>query len=178
MKSNAVNLSVDLDALFVEPTELDGDPVNVRDAMRAAVVDAAASKLVAGFDHEELHEMRTSVRELRNQLVRDRLVAEVEEAMSRPIQRCTPYGEKIGEPTTVLELIRAELEAFLNGTSVRSNRDSMSSQPRNLAELIQTVSRQVIGQPLARQVEEARRQVSVQVQAVLTEAITEKLAKK
>lgn len=177
MNPTAVNLSIDLASLFVEPTELDGDPVDLRTAMRKAVVAAAADKLVAGFDADTLHEMREEIHRVRNELVRERLVIEVTAAMELPIQRTTRWGEKIGDPLTVLELIRMELETFLNDTGVRSNRISSGDKPQNLAELVQTVSRQVIAGPLAKQVEAARQEVSKRVQSILTEAITAQLAK-
>jgi hypothetical protein len=169
-----VNLSIDLDALFVEPTELDGDPVNVRTAMRDAVVQAAATKLIAGFDYEELHEMRQEVQRVRSDLVRERLLAEVEAAFSEPVQRTTSWGEKLGEPSSLRELIRAELEAFLNNTN-RRRRDTYD-KPQSLAELIEIISRDVMSTTLRKSVSEVRAKVDAEVQKILVGAIAEKLA--
>jgi hypothetical protein len=171
-----VNFNLDLNSLFVEAQELDGDPKDLRTAMRDAVVEAAASKLVAGFDHEELHEMRQEVQRVRSELVRERLLAEVDAAMDLPVQRTTRWGEKQGEVVTVRELIRTELQAFLNGTSIRSNRRGYDDKPQNLAELIQTASRMAVAGPLAKQVEEAKQVVNKEIQAILLKAVTERLA--
>jgi Asp-tRNA(Asn)/Glu-tRNA(Gln) amidotransferase B subunit len=169
-----VNLSIDLDALFVEPTELDGDPVNVRTAMRDAVIQAAATKLIAGFDYEELHEMRQEVQRVRSDLVRERLLVEVEAAFNEPVQRTTSWGEKLGEPGSLRELIRTELEAFLNNTN-RRRRDTYD-KPQSLAELIDIIARDVMSTTLRKSISSARAKVDAEVQEILVVAIAEKLA--
>ena len=176
MKPTAVNLSIDVDALFVEPSDLDGDPVNIRTAMRNAVVAAAAEKLVAGFDSDTLHEMREEVHRVRSELVRERLVVEVDAAMDLPIQRTTKWGDRIGDVTTVRELIRMELEEFLSGTSTARKIDSYDKSPHNLRELITLVARDTMHGELGKSVRAARAKVDAEVQKILVAAITEKLA--
>jgi len=170
-----VNVSIDLDALFVEPADLDGDPVNVRTAMRNAVVQAAATKLIAGFNHEELHELRQEVHRVRSELVRERLVAEVTAAMDLAIQRTTQWGDPIGDPTTVRELIRMELEAFLSGTSTARKIDSYDKSPQNLRELINLVARDTMHGELGKQVRTARAEIDKRVREILVPLIAEKL---
>jgi len=172
-----VNIALDIDALFVESPQLDGDPVDVRTLMRTAVVDAAASKLIAGFNYEELHELRQEVHRVRNELVRERLVQEINAAFELPIQRTTQWGEKRGEVVTVRELIRIELEAFLSGTKTNRRHDSYDQTPNNLAELIGQVANETMRGPFADTVREARKVVAARVQEVLTEKVTKELAK-
>lgn len=172
-----INVALDLNALFVEPAEFDGDPVDVRTAMRQAVIEAAATKLVAGFDHEELHEMRSEVRTMRNQLVRERLAEEVAAAFAEPVQRTSQWGEKRGEPTTIRELIRLELEAFLNGTQTNRRHDSYDKTPNNLAELIGQVANETIRGELGTTVMETRKVVAKRLQEILTQKVTIELAK-
>jgi Asp-tRNA(Asn)/Glu-tRNA(Gln) amidotransferase B subunit len=171
-----VNLSLDLASLFVEAGELDGDPKNLRDAMRTAVVEAAAAKLVAGFDHEELYEMRQDVTRLRAEAVRAAIADQVEAAMAQPIQRTTKWGDKLGEVTNVRELIREELEAFLSGTTTTRKIDSSDKSPHNLRELINLVARDTMHGEMGKQVRAARAEVDKRVQAILVQAIAEKLA--
>lgn len=171
-----VNVALNLDALFVEAAEFDGEPVDVRSAMRSAVIEAAATKLVAGFDHEELHEMRTEVREMRKRLVQERLAAEVDAAFSEPVQRTSRWAEPKGEPVTIRELIRLELEAFLNGTHTNRRHDSYDKTPNNLAELIGQVANETMTGALASSVREAKAKVDKRVQEILTEAVSAKLA--
>lgn len=176
MNPTAVNLSIDVDALFVEPSDLDGDPVNIRTAMRNAVVAAAAEKLVAGFDADTLHEMRQEVHRVRSELVRERLVAEVTAAMDLPIQRTTRWGDPTGKSTTLRELIREELEEFLAGTRTERKMDSYDKSPHNLRELVNLVARDTMHGELGKSVRAARAEVNKQVQAILVQAIAEKLA--
>lgn len=171
-----VNVALNLDALFIEPTDYDGDPVDVRTAMRNAVVEAAATKLVAGFNHEELHELRQEVQRVRSELVRGRLADEVNLAFDLPIQRMTQWGEKRGEAISVRELIRLELEAFLNGTQTSRRRDSHDKTPNNLAELIGSVANDTMNSALSGSVRDAKAKVDKRVQEILTEAIGAKLA--
>lgn len=171
-----VNVAVNLDSLFVEPADYDGDPVDIRTAMRQAVLEAAATKLVDSFGPEDLQDMRTEVRDLRNQLVRERLAAEVDAAFSAPVQRTSRWAEPQGEPVTVRELIRLELEAFLNGTKTNRRHDSYDKTPNNLAELIGQVANDTMTGALAASVREAKAKVDKRVQEILTEAVAARLA--
>lgn len=176
MPNPEATIAVDLGALFLEPAEYDGDPVDLRTAMRNAVVAAAADKLVATFDRDDLHELRAEVRELRNDLVRQRLAAEVDAAMSQPVQRTSRWDENEGDAVTIRELIRLELEAFLNGTRTSRRRDSYDKTPNNLAELIGSIANETMRGELGNQVREARKVVDTKIQAILLKTITEKLA--
>jgi hypothetical protein len=169
-----VNMSVDLASLFVEPDQLDGDPKALRDAMRTAVVEVAAAKLVAEFDHGALHEMRQEAHRLRSEAVRAAIADQVTAAMALPIQRTTQWGEKLGEVTSVRELICVELEAFLSGTTTQRSGDSDKS-PRNLRELVNLVARDTMHGELGKQVRAARATVDAEVQKILVQAITDKL---
>lgn len=173
-----VNLSLDLASLFVDAAEPDGEPANLRDAMRAAVVEAAAKQLLTNgmWSHDELFELRQEVHRMRNKLITERLRAEVEGAFSEPIQRMTQWGEKRGDVTSVRELIRLELEAFLNGTSTSRRRDSYDKTPNNLAELIGVVANDTMNSALSKSVRDAKATVDKRVQEILTEAIGAKLA--
>lgn len=175
--STKITASIDLDALFVEPQELDGDPVNVRTLMRQAVVDVAATKLIAGFNHEELFDLRKEVQAKRSELVRERLAVEVAAAFDEPVQRTSRWGEKQGEAVTVRELIRLELEAFLNGTKTNRRHDQYDQTPNNLAELVGQVANETMSGTLASTVMEARKVVSQRVQEILTEKVTKELAR-
>jgi len=172
-----VNVSLDIDRLFVEPTELDGDPVDVRSLMRAAVVEAAATQLMAGFDYEELHELRQEVQRVRSDMVRERLAAEVAAAMDLPVQRTTRWGEKKGEVVTIRELIRLELEAFLRGTQTNRRHDSHDKTPNNLAELIGQVANETMRGELGSTVMEARKVVAKRVQEILLDKVTKEMTK-
>lgn len=172
-----VNVSLDIDRLFVEPPELDGDPVDVRSLMRQAVVEAAATKLLAGLDHEELHEMRQEVQRVRSKLVRERLAAEVDAAMALPVQRTTRWGEKQGEVVTIRELIRVELEAFLNGTKANRRHDACDKTPNNLAELIGEVANETMRGELGKTVLAARKEVTSRVQEIITKNVAAELVK-
>lgn len=171
-----VSLSLDLSSLFVETGDLAADPVSVRDAMRKAVVEAAAQKLVSGFDHDELYKMRQQVQQTRSVLIQGRLRDEVDKAFDQPIQRMTEWGEKRGEVTSVRELIRMELEAFLSGTHTHRKRDTYDKTPNNLAELIGSIANETMRGALAGSIRDAKAKVDKEVQKILTDAIAAKLS--
>jgi len=174
---HSVNVSLDIDSLFVEPADLDGDPVDVRAVMRSAVVTEAARQLLVTADPEWHAEARETANRLRNELVRERVTAEVEAAMALPVQRTTTWNEKRGEPTSIRELIRLELEAFLNGTKTNRSRDMYDKTPNNLAELIGSVANETMRGELGTVVSAARKEVHKRVQEIIAKNVAAELAK-
>jgi Asp-tRNA(Asn)/Glu-tRNA(Gln) amidotransferase B subunit len=172
-----INLALDLDSLFVEAPELDGDPVDVRSLMRNAVVQEAARQLLASGDTDWHRDAREAANRLRNELVREGIATEVEAAFNAPVQRTTRWGEKLGEPTTVRELIRLELEAFLNGTQTHRRHDAYDKTPNNLCELIGSVANETMTGELGQAVREARKQVQKVVQEIIAKNVAAELAK-
>jgi len=173
-----INVSLDIERLFVEPDDYDGDPQTVQAMMRKAVLDAAAEKLLATNENWG-HDLRQEVDRLRNDIVRQRVTEEVDKALSAPVQRTTQWGEKRGEPTTVLELIRLHLEEFLNGRVPSNSRNHYENehQPQNLADVIKNATRDTIKGPLAQEVAAAREVVREKVKGILLDAVSTALVK-
>lgn len=99
--------------------------------IRDAVVSAAAAQILATSGWNYQSDLNSKVREVANKEIQARMT----EALRGAIQRTTVWGEAIGEPTTLLEIVRHELGKFVDGKDIRSNM-SINDKPRNLAELI------------------------------------------
>ena len=95
-----------------------------------------------------------------------------------PIQRTTGWNEKQGDPMSITEMIRVELERFLSDwkPTERSNYSS-DKTPRNLGDLIAEVSKHILATELRADIEKIRREVGVKVQDIAIAAAAEALTK-
>lgn len=158
-----VNLSIDLRDLFVDSPDPDGDPIDLRKVMRDAVVQEAAKVLAVGYGPDELHDMREEVRRVRSELIRKRLAEQIDAALSDPIQRTTLWGEPQGEPTSVRELIREELQRLLSAKPNRTGSYGSNNDPGNLAEMLKDATRDILGNELREEIKQARLQVGTDI---------------
>lgn len=157
--------------------EYDTDETHARDALRAEIVDRAATQLLTNLDPDERHDIIRAVQRERQQIVHDRLVAQVTEALAQPIRRTSPWGESQGEPVTVLELIRQHLEKFLTGHgSPMHDRFGGDKVPQNLTELVQQATRTVMTKELTQAVNEAKAKISDEVRTKALSAAVAALA--
>lgn len=173
--SNPLTVTVDLAALGMRYDE-DGDPAG-RQSFEAAVIEAAAAKLLA--DSKETRQaLKERVHRIRDEELRAAIAEQVRAAMDLPIQRTTQWGEAKGDPVTIRELVRLELEQFLSAKS-RGNdyRSSSDKTPRNLDEMIQTVAHDALRKEFDTEVRAARKAVTDKV-TELALAATQKLIAK
>lgn len=161
-----MKLELDLNQLLGMEYDDEGEAVGQRD-LRREVVQMAAGALVTEIRSEVTKEIREKV----STVVLDEIRGIVSEVMAQPIQQRTSWGEKKGEPMSILEMVRTELEAFLNGTT--ESRDRYGNQkPANLRQLIEQATREVISKDMREAVEEAKKGVTKEVmQRALTAAV-------
>jgi hypothetical protein len=83
------------------------------------VAEKLADKIYAGLDHERRYELIQTATSERIKLIRERLVAQVEEALTGEIQKTNSYGERTGGTVTMRELVIAEVGTVINGKNDR-----------------------------------------------------------
>lgn len=174
--SAPLTVTVDLAALGMTYDE-DGDPVG-RATFQDAVIEAAAAKLL-GDGKESERALKERVERIRDEELRAAIGAEVRSAMDLPIQRTSQWGETKGDPVTIRELIRLELEKFLSA-SPRGNdyRSSSDKTPRNLEEMIREVTTVTMRGEFADAVRDAKAKVAAQVTELALAAAQKLIAQK
>jgi hypothetical protein len=169
-----MKLELDLNQLLGMEYDEEGEAVGRRD-LRGEVVQMAANVLIKEVRVDAAQEIREKV----NTVVMDEIRGIVREVMSKPIQQRTSWGEKKGEPMSILEMVRTELEEFLSGTT--ESRDRYGNQkPANLRQLIEQATREVISKDMREAVDEAKKGVTKEVTqralkaavATLTQSLT------
>ncbi|MEV6897491.1 hypothetical protein [Amycolatopsis sp. NPDC051372] len=164
-----MKLELDLNQLLGMEYDEDGEPVGRRQ-LRDEVVAIAAATLVK----EVRDDAKRSVRENVESTVRDEIGAIVRKALSKPIQQMSSWGERKGEPTTVLELVRTQLEAFLSNTTESRDRYG-NEKPANLRQLVEQATREVISKDMREAVNEAKAGVTNEVTQRALKAAVETL---
>lgn len=147
----------------------DGEPT--RNSLRDLVITQAVAKIVDLYRKDV-----TQAAELHLERIVDGEVTKLVEAvLTGPIQRRTKWGERIGEPTTVLEIAREKLQEFFDKPD---NRDPYRrEQAANLKGLVNDVVRQTLTEELKPAIAEARAAVTSAVRERLTSAVVNDLAK-
>lgn len=165
-----MKLELDLNQLLgMEYDEETGEAVGQRD-LRSEVVQMAATVLIKEMRVDAAKEIREKV----SAVVLDEIRGIVSEVMAQPIQQRTSWGEKKGEPMSILEMIRTELEDFLSGTT--ESRDRYGNQkPANLRQLVEQATREVISKDMREAVNEAKAGVTKEVTQRALKAAVEAL---
>lgn len=134
------------------------------------VIDGAIDRLMS--DRNLREEVRKQVAEQVTATVKEKVAILAAEAFDAPIQKTTVWGEKQGEPTTVREIIRLEIERFM--TSKSDGRRNNYDAPRNLSDLMADTTTQILTKDLKATVDAAKANVHNTVtQKALAAAVAE-----
>jgi hypothetical protein len=164
-----MKLELDLNQLLGMEYDEEGEAVGRRD-LRGEVVQMAANVLIKEMRVDaakEIHEKVATV-------VLDEIRGIVREVMAQPIQQRTPWGEKQGEPMSILEMVRSNLEAFLSGTTGGRDRYG-NDKPENLRQLVDQATREVISKDMREAINEAKQGVTKEVTQRALKAAVETL---
>lgn len=154
-----------------EPTGEPGAP------LEALVVEAAARQIIRsdGFDAEVRRKVERRVEEVIDERVQASVSALVDEAIKTPIQRRHPWGDEIGEPITVREIVREHVEKFFKATPSRDGYRN-SGRENGVAEMIQNLTRDALGKELQDEVKAARKKVGDQIRDKALQAAVDAIA--
>jgi len=165
-----MKIELDLDRMLGFEYDEEGELIGQKD-FRAEVVASAAAQLVGEYRND----LKAEVREKVGDVVLDEIRGIVREAMAGEIQQRTPWGEKKGNPQTILEMVRTSLEAFLSGTTSGNDRYG-NSKPQNLRQLIDEATREVLTTELRTAVAEAKKQINNAVTVKALDAAVQALS--
>jgi len=169
-----MKIEIDLNDLGFSYDE-EGDPAGAA-TLQDLVVQEVARLLLQGTNLPRL--VREKVEERVQQEVDEKVAELVAEAVQKPIQRTNPYGEKRGEPVTLLEMIGESLEAYLNRPARNSRNPYGSDKPGNLAELIGQETERVIGREMAETIKQTKSEVYQTITAKALEVALTAVGKK
>lgn len=163
--SPKIQIEIDTDDLL---PSYDYDPETGPEAEPGAplqhlVVDAAARQILRTdqFDREVKELVRKRVEETVNERVEAAVGDLVAEAIKTPIQRRHSWGDAIGEPITVREIVREHVEKFFKAPA---RRDSYGRNTENgVEEIVQNLTRDALGKELKAEVDAARKEVGDQI---------------
>lgn len=147
----------------------EGEPTGAQ-TLQDLIVDAAAQLLVGSV--AERRDMRGRVVEQYNARIKERVEDMLTDAFSQPIQRTTRWGETEGEPTTIREIIRQEIEKYLD--SAKASRPGYSTDNVSLTALVQNEVKQLMTTDMKKVIADAKANVHHTVtQKALAAAVAE-----
>lgn len=174
-----MKIELDLADLGMQYDPTDGQPLGPG-SFNDLVVNAAASQIVDGMDDRQ--NLERAVRDRvskRVESIADELIAElIEGVLENPIQRTTTWGEAKGEPTTVREIVRTKVEAFLSEPQSRDPYRSRNDPPASLTDLIAKITTDAMQRELKPVIDEAKKSIHTHVTSVALEAAVAALTPK
>lgn len=172
-------LSLDLDNHLARHIgyDDDGDPIEGPTTVEDLVLQMAADRLVRqvmreGYDWRG--DLRKRVNSIRDEVIAEKLRPDIEAAFAGPIQKTNNYGDPVGEPTTLREVVVGRVEEWLKS----SDRDSFRN-PKGLTKPQQLIAEEV-DRVLAREMKDAiaaaKAEVVAAVQAKGAELLAQTIA--
>lgn len=136
------------------------------------LADAIARQLVDKFSRSDLyHGFRDRVQAVRDEQIRAQLAPAIAEALANPIRRTNSYGEKVGEDTTLREVIVDEARKWLNTKA--DDRYGRSSSETNLQKMIRDAVQEAFANEIADAVKAAREAVPAQLGTTVSEMVAD-----
>lgn len=117
----AVDVRLDLEQLFVgrsvmrysgdhlQPPEFEQEPT-----IADEIVFLAARQLLGSLERDARGDLLRRVKDIRDEVIREQIEPLVREAIEKPIQKTDGFGNVLGEPTTLAELIQKQVTEALH----------------------------------------------------------------
>ena len=148
----------------------DGEPYGSM-SLTDLIVEAGVRKV---FSEENIsYEIKEQISRKVGVLVDEKVEALVTEAFAAPIQRTTSWGEKKGEPTSVLEIIRESVERYVTAPKA----DGYRNNPRNLQELIDDATKRLLDKDFTDYLKQVKEGIKVSVHRKALDAAVAELQK-
>lgn len=139
-----------------------------------AIVDSAAGQLVAKVvkDDAAYGQLRTSVKDIRNEMIRERIAPMLDEVFGTPTQLTNVYGERTGKEVTLRELVIETARSQMKRTNARSDYDRTAFDKALSAATVDVLTAE-----LSAEIAEAKKQLREQIHAVSLNAIATAITK-
>ena len=118
-------------------------------------------------DRDRWHELRSTVTEIKREVIREAVLPQVEQAISAPIQKTSAYGDPIGEPVTLREVIVDEARKLVNTPTDRYDSHSGTLLSKIVAEQV----REAFANEVRDQVKQARDSVADEIGKQVASAV-------
>jgi metal-responsive CopG/Arc/MetJ family transcriptional regulator len=165
---------VSLDTVVAEVFAFDSDGEEYQQGERT-VADIVSAQIVDRLVQERgWPTLRDKVQEIRSEVIREVLRPQIEEAVAKPIQKTNGYGEPVGEPTTLRELIVDEVRKAVNAPANKYSSDRSSFLAQAVAKEVQNA----LGKEITDAVKQARTLVADQVGQKVADAVAEGMRKR
>ncbi len=159
-----LNIEIDMATLGFEQDPETGDLYPTSDLV-GRVAELLANRLVISGD------LRGTVEsEIRNQ-AREGARGVITEVLAGPIQRTDGYGNHRGEPTTVREMVLAEVDRWM-----RLPKSDYGSRGETMGDSLQKIVDEILRKELKPTVEAAKKKVSEEVLRLAVEGAAQALA--
>ncbi|GLY81862.1 hypothetical protein [Actinoallomurus iriomotensis] len=141
----------------------------------ATLADLVVTELASRFmQTDDWSTLRRRIREIRDEEIRAQITPMIAETIAKPIQRTVAYGDPIGEPISMREVVVDEARKILQGTPKGSY--DRNAQPLGRQLIHEMVSRELKTE-LADAIKAERQKVVDAVRAQAAELITEAVTK-
>lgn len=141
----------------------------------ATLADLVVTELASRFmQTDDWSTLRRRIREIRDEEIRAQVTPMIAEAVAKPIQRTGAYGDPIGEPISMREVVVDEARKILQGTP--KGRYDRDAQPLGRQLIHEMVNRELKTE-LADAIKAERQKVVDAVRAQAAELITEAVTK-
>lgn len=159
--------SIDLGDYIDGHRDEDGDYVP-----GGTLADNIAHQLVEKFSRSDLYDgFRDRVQRLRDEEIRAQLAPAIAEALANPIRRTNSYGERIGEDTTLREVIVDEARKWM--TTKADDRYGSNNTETNLRKMIREAVRDTFATEIAEAVKQAREAVVTELGTTVSEMVAD-----
>ena len=159
-----LSVEIDMAALGFEQDPDTGDLYPTTDLM-GRVAGLLVDRLIVGSD------LRSTIEsEVRNQ-ARESARGVIVEVLAGPIQRTDGYGNHRGEPTTVREMVLAEVDRWM-----RLPKSEYGSRGETMGDSLQKIVDEILRKELKPTVDAAKKKVSEEVLRLAVEGAAQALA--
>ena len=171
---SGIEVTVDLSELILG-SGYEDEPRRLEDVVLDAAAALVVKRVVDTSEGDDARrELFRQVRAVRSEEIREAVKPTIAEALSAAIQKTNTYGEPVGEPTTLRELILDEARDIL--TKARPNQDGYGRRRQEsnvITELIKAEVEKAFATELRAEIKDEADRVRALVRAQAAEVLTE-----
>lgn len=152
----------------------DGDPYRTT-AGNATIADLVAAQITERLTKEDAWGgLKKRASEIRAEAIREAIRPQLEEALAAPFHKTNSYGEPVGEPTTMRELVISETRTVLNAPADQYNRDRGTMLTKAIRDEVKKALAAEIGDAVKLAREQVSGEIGQQVAAAVSAAMRAK----
>lgn len=147
-----------------------GEPFTMGDRTLADIVAGQIVDRLAQ-DRDRWYEMSRTVTEIKREVIREAVLPMVEEAITEPIQKTSIYGDPIGDPVSLHEVIVDEARKVITQPADQYNRSGHTVLQKIVAEQVHAAFASVVAEEVKKARAAVADQIGQQVAAAVTNAM-------